>query len=364
MRPANDEPDPGADGDAVREVPPHPQRVANRIVPDAVARRFPRVGDQYFFPDRTLAFVDAGTRLRVLSHDLEVLHGIVAIVQARGWQALQVTGAPAFRRQLWREATLQGLDIRGHEPDAQDREEVGRALARGPADMPPSAAQRPPAGAASPGTVRDGLRSPVAGVLLAHAAAPYRFDPAQGLSYYARIRTEAGERTVWGADLERAIAESRSGVMVGDEVVVWARGTQPVRLRMAKRDDAGERVGAQRLRGSRTIWTVEKPRYVEALRHKAEIVRGVQMHAGAALETDPELAVAFAGLRLAAQFARALTPREDDQARIVEAIRAGLAHAIARGDRIRLPDARAHGRTAPPRARSGAPVHDEAPARA
>jgi hypothetical protein len=216
-------------GDAVREQPPRPGHAANRIVPEAVAARFLRIGERYFLPDRSLAFVDAGTRLQVLTHNLEVLHGVVAILMARGWQQVQVTGTPAFRQLLWREATLQGIEVHGHRPDALELQQLTRMRARRAA-----AAQRPardPPGTAEDGPARGEGRWPVRGILLAHAAAPYRFDPAQRLSYYARLRTDSGERTLWGTDLERAIVESRSGVQVGDEVVVRPRGARPVTVR-------------------------------------------------------------------------------------------------------------------------------------
>ena len=364
MTPSDMDPDAQA-ADAVREHPPRPGHAANRLVPEAVAARFLRIGERYFLPDRSLAFVDGGTRLQVLTHNLEVVHGVVAIMQARGWRQVQVTGAPAFRQLLWREATLQGIEVHGHRPGALELQQLERARARSPAAAPPpeAAAAGGGAGPAGDGPARGGGRAPVRGILLAHAAAPYRFDPAQRLSYYARVRTEAGERTLWGADLERAIAESRSGVQVGDEVVVRPRGARPAAVRVAQRNEAGERVGERKVVVSRTVWTVETARHLEALQRKAERVRGGHLPAGALLAGDPELAVAAAGLRLAAQFAQRVTPRTDDQARIVEAIREGLACAVAQGDRIRLPAFRTRERGAPVRGRPPRHIDGPAPAR-
>ncbi|WP_431113155.1 LPD7 domain-containing protein [Variovorax paradoxus] len=360
--------DPDAqDANAVREHPPRPGHAANRIVPEAVAARFLRIGERYFLPDRSLAFVDGGTRLQVLTHNLEVVHGVVAIMQARGWRQVQVTGAPAFRRLLWREATLQGIEVHGHRPGAQELRQIERAAAHPPGAHSGGAqalAAGADAGSVGEGPARSGGRAPVRGILLAHAAAPYRFDPAQRLSYYARVRTEAGERTLWGADLERAIAESRSGVQVGDEVVVRPRGARRVTVRVARRNESDERFGERKLAVSRTAWTVETPRHLEALERKAEMVRGAQLPAGALLAGDPELASAAAGLRLAAQFAQRVTPRTDDRARIVEAIREGLARAVAQGDRIRLPAFRSRERGAPVRGRPSRHVDGPAPARA
>jgi hypothetical protein len=58
------------------------------------------------------------------------------------------------------------------------------------------------------------------GRLLAHGKAPYRFEPGNPESYYVRLQTADGRQVLWGADLERAIRESKSHAKVGDAVGV------------------------------------------------------------------------------------------------------------------------------------------------
>jgi hypothetical protein len=58
------------------------------------------------------------------------------------------------------------------------------------------------------------------GRLLAHGKAPYRFEPENPESYYVRLQTAEGRQVLWGADLERAMRESKSRVKVGDAVGV------------------------------------------------------------------------------------------------------------------------------------------------
>ncbi|MDM0022680.1 LPD7 domain-containing protein [Variovorax saccharolyticus] len=339
------------------EQPPNPGAASNRIVPDGVARRFLRIDDRYFFPDRTLAFIDQGTRLKVRTHNLEVVHSVVAIMQARGWRAVQLKGTEAFRRAVWHEAGLQGIEARGYAPSELERQQLQWARARrsartdhpgpdtergagrgaGPADQPTVEAAATPR-AARP--TRDGLRPPVVGELLAHAAAPYHFDPGERMSYYARVRTPAGERTFWGADLERALAESRSGVQVGDAVSLRQRGARAVTVRVAQRNEAGELVGETRKTAQRMGWSIEKTAFVEALGRKAEGLRQGHLAPSALLAQYPDLAGALVSLRLAQQFARRLTPRADDQQRVVEAIRYRLADALERGERIGVPTPR------------------------
>ncbi|MDM0001152.1 hypothetical protein QTI24_21270 [Variovorax sp. J22P240] len=344
--------DPAGAAGVVQEHLPRPGAAANRLVPDAVVRRFLRIDDRYFFPDRTLAFVDQGSRLKVRTHNLEVVHSVVAIMQARGWRAIRLKGTEAFRRTVWHEASLQGIAVDGYRANALDRQLLQRAMDRRPGrtltqrDEAPARASADAnpasAGSAQPAPSAQ-LREPVTGKLLAYAPAPYHFDPAERMSYYARVRTAAGERTLWGADLERAFAESRSGVRVGDEVTVRQRGARPVPVRLPLRNDAGELIGEQKSIRQRMAWAVEKSSYLATLRQKAEMVREGQMAADLVLAQHPDLAGALAGLKLAEQFARRLTPREDEQRRLVKAIREGMADALARGERVDLP-----GRRTPP----------------
>ena len=360
--------DPTAAG-SVGEQPPSPASASNRIVPDAVSRRFLRIDDRYFFPDRTLAFVDTGTRLKVRTHNLEVVHSIVAIMQARGWQTVALKGTHEFRQKVWHEATLQGIGVRGYEPSAVEMQQLQRALNRDqaihqrraapdgrPAPGPPSTEERR--------APRGGLRPPTVGVLLAHAAAPYQFDPMQRMSYYARIQTEVGERTLWGADLERAMVESRSGVRVGDEVVLSQRGARPVTVRVPDRNAEGALVGDKKHIAQRMTWRVEKTEYIESLDRKAALLRNGAVAADAVLSQYPDLAGAVAGMRLAEQFAQRLTPRADDQARVVHAIRSRIADAIAQGQEVKLPPQRVRQAHVHHRGRSAPTLEDPGHSRA
>ena len=66
----------------------------------------------------------------------------------------------------------------------------------------------------------------VKGRLLEHGAAPYQFDDKNNPSYYVRLQTRAGEKEVWGKELEQAINKSR--VSEGQVVSLKYEGRQPV----------------------------------------------------------------------------------------------------------------------------------------
>ena len=68
-----------------------------------------------------------------------------------------------------------------------------------------------------------------AGRLVDHGAAPYENKPENRPSYFATLENDKGERhTIWGVDLERAIAAS--GAQRGDRIGLEHGGSETVRL--------------------------------------------------------------------------------------------------------------------------------------
>ena len=351
-------------------------------VPDAIEHRYLHVDDRYFFPDRTLAFIDDGDRIRVRTENREVLHSVVAISEARGWRVIELKGTASFRQGMWREAALRGIEARGYEPTEAEILQVQRTLEkwhashefgqgsgrqaasthREAATAPGEAAPAEPdsndgghsAGAAPNGrSLREGPRPPVRGMLVAAAAAPYQFDPAQRMSFYVTVRTEVGERSIWGADLERALAESASRPGIGDQVVLTQHGSHSVHLRVPARNSEGELVGEKKIVAQRARWSIETSDHLRALESRAKLVRTGELLSDAALTQHPELATAAACLQLAAQYARRVTTDEPSQQRLVQLIRERMADALAQGHSIHLPERRMHPTPMPMRQRSG-----------
>lgn len=333
-------------------------------MPDAIERRYLKVDDRYFFPDRTLAFVDDGNRIRVHTENREVMHSVVAIAEARGWRVIELRGTEAFRQGMWREAMLRGIEARGYQPSEAEIRQVERVPSRGqpmrvttgdpgespgasnrdggatqgrspPADRRGSESGRTeqPDGDSPPGSraVRAGPRPPVKGVLVAAAAAPYKFDPAERMSFYVMVRTEVGDRTIWGADLERALAESASQPRLGEQVVLTQHGTNPVNVRVPTRNDAGELTGEKRILAQRARWSIETPRHMHDLQRQARLLRHGEVFAEDALDRHPGLATAAASMKLAEQYAQRVTADEPSQERLLQAIRDRLAAAVEQG---------------------------------
>ncbi|NIA52535.1 hypothetical protein HAV22_02550 [Massilia sp. TW-1] len=95
-----------------------------KAVPASVVRRFLKVETDYYFPDKTLAFVDRGEKLATRGAHPEVVRSLVEIAQARGWSNITVKGTEEFRRSAWMEAAQAGLKVAGYQPTALDLAEL------------------------------------------------------------------------------------------------------------------------------------------------------------------------------------------------------------------------------------------------
>jgi hypothetical protein len=83
--------------------------------------------------------------------------------------------------------------------------------------------------AAAPAPVEQSAKADpkiIQGELVAHGAAPYKHQDDKQASYFVTLKTDAGERTVWGVGLEPAM--EAQDLKAGDQVRLQDHGTQPV----------------------------------------------------------------------------------------------------------------------------------------
>jgi hypothetical protein len=112
-----------------------------------------------------------------------------------------------------------------------------------------------------------GIRS-YEGVLVEHGHAKYNHDPSAKMSYFVTLDTPRGHRTVWGIDLERAMA--LSDTQVGDPVHIDYRGARAVEVDVNVLDGNGKVIGTRRMETSRNEWLVTKVDEAQlASRHSA-----------------------------------------------------------------------------------------------
>lgn len=316
--------------------PPPPPQAAD-AVPEAIRARFVQVGRTYYFPDGARAFTDRGTRLTTPSENTEVVRSLVAIAQARGWSEIVVSGSERFRKEAWAAAQRAGLATRGYAPSALARAQLERKRsgreaqeARDEAGEPEAPESRRAGDAPRRASERTGAL--LRGRLLEHGRAPYRHDPHEPMSYFVKLETARGERTIWGVDLERAMRESLSQPRVGDEVGLRTLKREAVTVKTQTLDREGRATGERELATHRNRWSIETREFLEGRAQAARALRDPALEPRRAVEHHPELAGTYLQLRGAEEIARRRIRDPEDQRRFVALVREALAGAIARGE--------------------------------
>ena len=54
---------------------------------------------------------------------------VAKLADAKGWTDIKVTGNDAFRRDVWKEANLRGIEVTGYVPTEQDKRDLDKRLA-------------------------------------------------------------------------------------------------------------------------------------------------------------------------------------------------------------------------------------------
>jgi len=337
-----------------------------------------QVGKHYYFADGARAFTDRGGRLTTPSENTEVIRSLVAIAESRGWSEITVRGTERFRKDAWLAARLAGIEVRGFRPTEFEQAHLVRTLSRDGGRMTQEAAAGGSRGLERRDHSEDdrggkesrksGDRAPqgrkgglLTGKLVDHGRATYRHDPREPMSYFVKIETSRGDRTIWGVDLERAMKESLSRPQIGDEVGLSAVRQEAVKVRAHERDTDGKIVAEKDLDTHRNRWIVEKRAFFEARAEAARTLRDAAVDPKQGVKRHPELVGSYLQVHAAELAAKQFRDREDQQ-RFVTQVRSALADAVARGEP--LPPVRLRER-APERAaaRSGS-GRDREPARA
>lgn len=189
------------------------------------------------------------------------------------------------------------------------------------------------------------------GRLTEHGRAPYQFRSGEDLSYYVKLLTSAGERTLWGKDIERAISASETRAKVGDLVGARRVGRRAVTVTARQRDAEGRVVRQEEHHAHRTRWVVEKVQFFAERARLARQVRDEQVDARESVRAHPELKSTFLSLRAAEAFAAQRIADPNDRARFLDLVRNAMAGSIRKGEplpSVRLRVQRARGEAKPP----------------
>jgi hypothetical protein len=310
----------------------------NHAIPERLASRYLRVKNQYYFQDKTLAFEDGGKQLKVETENVTVIKDAIAIAEDRNWQTIKVSGSDNFKQQVWREASLKGLEVVGYKPTQVEVAELEKAKA---------ALEAKQQVAAPAPRDRDGM---IVGTLLDHGADHYKHDPNQGKSYFVKLEVDGKEVTKWGADFKRAFKESQSKPEVGDKIIMESVGQQEVSIDTKERDANGNEVEGKKPVKKNT-WRVEREDYQTALEDQAEAIRTGREIESNVIRQMPQVAEAITAAKLGEKIAEqahqsGVIKTEDEKEALVYIIREGLASALEKGKKISAPEVREQGRQA------------------
>jgi hypothetical protein len=189
------------------------------------------------------------------------------------------------------------------------------------------------------------------GRLTEHSRAPYQFRSGEDLSYYVKLLTSRGERTLWGKDLERAISTGETRPKVGDLVGARRVGRRAVTVTARQRDAEGRVVRQEEHYAHRTRWVVEKVQFFAERVRLARQVRDEQADVRESVRAHPELKSTFLSIRAAEAFAAQRIADPNDRARFLDLVRTAMAGSIRKGEplpSVRLRDQRARSEGKPP----------------
>ncbi len=290
------------------------------VAPEMLRNHYLNVKNKYYFreDESKLAFKDKGERLATRHNDPEVARSMVALAKAKGWDPIKIKGKKEFKREVWLQASLNGIKVQGYRPSDIDRAKLGALLkdAEHKADKSLNSNEQAPDPArhveakegSSKAAQRDepvdrsavvdehrrglsekqhaaleGLKTVLCargdtekvismaveraterfqanhvyvGKVLEKGAAPYENDLKNEKSYYVKLHTEAGEKIVWGVDLARTMEKSQ--VKVGDKVALAYQGRHQDTVKVKERDEQGKVIGKSEVTTNRITWGMRK----------------------------------------------------------------------------------------------------------
>ena len=170
------------------------------------------------------------------------------------------------------------------------------------------------------------------GRLIGYGRANYQFRVDEDPSYYVKLLTSRGPRTIWGKDLERALLESETKPKTGDLVGARRAAREAVTVTVKERDAEGRVVSQRERHTHRSLWVVEKVGFFAERARMARRVRDEQVDVREAVRAHPELRSAFLSVRAAEEFATRKIKDPTDRVRFLELIRGAMAGSIQNGE--------------------------------
>jgi putative DNA primase/helicase len=175
------------------------------------------------------------------------------------------------------------------------------------------------------------------GKLLNFGRAPHEFHPRGHPSYFVKILTDDGERTLWGRGLEQALVKSRTQPQPGDAIGIRENNLAPVSFITRTRNADGLVVATRQIDTPRPHWVIEKLEDFDLRAAAARALRDPTLARREAVLNHRELAPAYWILDAAQKYAAGRWENVKTRETFVAAVRETLALTIERGEPIADP---------------------------
>ncbi|WP_299869823.1 LPD7 domain-containing protein [uncultured Roseobacter sp.] len=197
------------------------------------------------YDDMRPAISDHGDRLHTRNADRSTAMDMIELAAHRGWSSMKVRGPEDFRREMWIEATAQGIRVQGYRPNDKDRAEADRraelmgerviertdqgnrtnGMQHGGKDQ----SGNPENGASNVVPMID-YQKGIEGTITGIGAAPYRDrDGASSTPYVVLELADGRAHKLWGVALPDMI--NRDELKVGDKATIYDDGRKAVTVK-------------------------------------------------------------------------------------------------------------------------------------
>jgi hypothetical protein len=170
------------------------------------------------------------------------------------------------------------------------------------------------------------------GRLTEHGRANYQFRTDENASYYVKLLTIRGAKTLWGKDLERALNSGETRPKVGDLIGARRAGREAVTVTARRRVADGRIVTEEAHFAHRTRWIVEKVQFFAERARLARRLRDEQADVRETVRAHPELTSSFLSVRAAQEFAARRIADPKDRERFLTLMREAMAASIQKGE--------------------------------
>ena len=273
QRTTNDSKEQGADKHAqegTQKVAGNAEKDEAYKVPDAIKRRYLEAENRFFFRDaqNKVAFEDRGRKMITEHNDPDVAKSLVDIAEAKGWSKIKVAGHDDFKREVWLQAQLKGIEVTGYKAKDVDHARLKEMQAermknsverdesreQGKESGKAKGSERTPDEEKSYTSPTQNRADNFKGKLLEHGSANYDFDEKNDPSYYVKIETKNGTKMHWGIDLGRAM--EHAAVKIGELIELERLGKRPVTVQEKEFDKDGKLIGVKPVEAERIEWSV------------------------------------------------------------------------------------------------------------